>query len=127
MSDEPISPAVRALIAERIESVPELEAVLLLRADPHRAWTAEEAGQRLYVSTTVAAHVLAQLRERGFFDQTGETYRYAPESPELAAAVDDLATAYSRHLVAVTQLIHAKPSRSVREFADAFRLRRPRS
>jgi hypothetical protein len=126
MSDDLIPPAVRYLIAERIDSVPELEAVLLFRNDPTRTWTPEEAGQRLYVSTTVAAHVLAELRERGFFAQECERYRYAPASPELAAVLDDLAAAYSRQLVAVTQLIHAKASRSVRDFANAFRLRRPK-
>jgi hypothetical protein len=125
MADE-IPPSVRALIAERIESVPELEAILLFRRAAGRAWTAEEAGQRLYVSTTVAAYVLAELTERGFFEREGETYRYAPESPELAGVIDDLAAAYGRHLVAVTQLIHSKPSQSVRDFANAFRLRRPK-
>lgn len=126
MSDELIPPAVRALIAERIDSVPELEAVLLFRGEAERAWTPEEAGQRLYVSTTVAAHVLAALRDRGFFAHTGGTYRYAPTSPELAAVVDALALAYSQQLVAVTHLIHSKPSQSVRDFANAFRLRRPK-
>jgi hypothetical protein len=126
MSDELIPPAVRALIAERIDSVPELEAVLLFRAQPGRTWTPEQAGQRLYVSTTVAAHLLTELSERGFFAREGEIYRYAPESPELAAVVEELANAYSRHLVAVTLLIHSKPSQSVRDFANAFRLRRPK-
>src|SRR5262245_25820165 len=125
MSDDPISPAVRALIAERLDSVPELEAVLLFREHPSRAWTADQAGTRLYVSTTVAAHVLATLTDRGFFAATDGNYRYAPASPELAAAVAELADAYRTNLVAVTQLIHAKPSRSVRDFANAFRLWKP--
>ena len=126
MPDEIIPPAARALIAERIDSVPELEAVLLFRTEARRTWTPEEAGQRLYVSTTVASHVLAELADRGFFAREAEAYRYAPASPELAAAVDELASAYSRHLVAVTNLIHSKPSQSVRDFANAFRLRRPK-
>ena len=126
MTDDPISPAVRALLAERIDSVPELEAVLLLREDPTRGWTAEQAGTRLYVSTTVADYILATLAERGFFSPTDDTYRYLPATPEIADAVDQLATAYRRHLVAVTQIIHSKPSRNVRDFANAFRLRKPR-
>lgn len=126
MTDDLISPAVRALIAERLDSVPELEAVLLLREHAARGWTAEEAGTRLYVSTTVAAHVLATLAERGFFSATDATYRYAPATPEIADAVDQLAIAYRRHLVAVTEIIHSKPSRNVRDFANAFRLRKPR-
>lgn len=125
MTGDLIPNAVRELIAERLDSVPELEAVLLFRENPGRTWTAEEAGTRLYVSTTVAAHVLDTLAGRGFFTATGEAYRYQPESADLAMAVDQLADAYRRHLVAITELIHAKPSRQVRDFANAFRLRKP--
>lgn len=125
MADDAISPTVRRLIADRIDSVPELEAILLLRESRDHEWTAEEAGKRLYVSTVVAAHVLGTLVEREFVARTQDRYRYAPASPELAAAVDELAVTYARHLVAVTKLIHSKPSASVRQFSDAFRLRRP--
>lgn len=125
MLDQAIPEPVRRLIAERIDSVPELEAILLFRENRERAWTAEEAGKRLYVSTTVAAHVLQVLTERGFFAEAVGAYRYGPETPELAETIDLLANAYARHLVAVTQMIHSKPSQSVRDFADAFRLRRP--
>lgn len=126
MPDEPIPNTVRWVIAERIDSVPELEAILLLRDDPTRAWNAEEAGQRLYVSTNVASHVLGVLSERGFFVRAGDRYRYQPESPRLGVVVDQLAIAYARQLVAVTQMIHSKPSQNLRDFVDAFRLRKPK-
>ena len=125
MSEE-IPAAVQRLIAERLDSIPELEAVLLFREDSARAWTAEEAGRRLYVSTPVAAHILSTLGQRGFLVERDDLYRYAPESDELAAAVDQLSVAYRRRLVDVTHMVHSKPSRNVREFADAFRFRRPR-
>lgn len=124
MAADEIPEAARRLIAERIDSIPELEAVLLLREYRTREWTAAEAGARLYVSRTVAAHILSVLEARGFFSCTGQAYRYAP-SADVESAVDALATAYSNHLVSVTHLVHAKPSASVREFADAFRLRKP--
>ncbi|HYC56332.1 MAG TPA: hypothetical protein VEL28_15475 [Candidatus Binatia bacterium] len=115
---------VKRLIAEAIDSVPELEAVLLLREHSDRTWTAEQAGERLYVSKPVAAHVLSVLAERGFASESHGAYRYAPSSGDIALVVDQLATAYSRHLIEVTHLIHAKPSASVRRFAEAFRLRK---
>jgi hypothetical protein len=124
MQDTRIPEGVRRLIADRIDSIPELEALLLFRDNRERGWTAEDAGKRLYVSTLVAGYILGILSERGFFSNQGEQYLYAPESPELAAAVDQLATSYSRHLVAVTEIVHSKPSRNVLAFADAFRLRK---
>lgn len=126
MSDDELPDAVRRLIADRIDSIPELEALLLFRENRSREWGAEEAGKRLYVSTLVAAHILSVLCQRGFFASVGDRYRYEPESRELAGAVDHLAVAYSQHLVAVTQIIHSKPSQNVRDFANAFRLRRPK-
>lgn len=124
MASGEITETVKRLIAERIDSIPALEAIVLLREYRDRAWTAPEAGERLYVSKTVAAHVLAVLEGCGFFAYDGTSYRYAPISSDLEATVDELVSAYSRHLVAVTKLVHAKPSASVREFADAFRLRK---
>jgi hypothetical protein len=124
MQTEEIPEVVRRLILERIDLVPELEAVLLLREFPGRTWTADDAGQRLYVSRNVAVDVLDTLSNRGFFVREGDGYRYSPESPDLAAAVDLLALTYSKQLRAVTMLIHGKPGASVRQFAEAFRLRK---
>jgi len=123
VSDE-ISDSVKRLIAENIDSVPELEALLLLREHPDHGWTAGEAGARLYVSKHVAAYILNTLAQRGFARETSGSYRYAPATPEIASAVDHLAVDYSRHLIEVTHLIHAKPGASVRSFAEAFRLRK---
>ena len=119
-----IPDAVKRLIAERIDSVAELEAILLLRGERDRWWTALDAGRRLYVSTTVATHTLSVLSERGFLACDGERYRYEPREDDLDAVVDALSTSYSESLIAVTAAIHSKPSQSVRQFADAFRLRK---
>jgi hypothetical protein len=115
-----IPESVKLLILARIDSVPELETILLLREHAEQTWTAADAGQRIYVSHTVAAHILSQLAERGFLTESGSRYRYAPATDELRNTVDDLAKAYTHHLVEVTRMIHSKPSASVRQFADAF-------
>lgn len=119
-----IPEVVRRLILEFIGSVPELEAVLLLRSERDRNWTPEEAGARLYVSPTMAAHVLAQLEANGFLASAEGRYHYAPRNPDLDAAVSELASAYATNLIAVTHLIHNRPNTSVLQFAEAFRLRK---
>jgi hypothetical protein len=124
MAGSDIPEVVRRLIADKIDSIPELEAVLLLRKDRTRTWSIEESSKALFVSPVVAGYILGVLTERGFLACSDESYRYAPDSPVLEAAVDLLATTYSRRLVEVTHLVHAKPSASVRLFADAFRLRK---
>lgn len=124
MNEREIPEVVRRLIATSIDSVSQLEAILLLRNHRGQSWTAEEAGRRLYVSQTVAAYILAALSERGFFVEEAQGYRFDPRTPETDQAVAELAAAYSRDLIGVTHLVHAKPTPGVLEFAKAFRLRR---
>ena len=124
MRGDELPESVKRLITESIDSVPELEAIMLLRDQKAHEWTAAETGARLYVSATMAAYLLSVLSERGFFSHEGDVYRYAPVTPELEASVELLAESYSGALIAVTTAIHSKPSSSVRQFADAFRLRK---
>jgi hypothetical protein len=124
MSSGEISDAVRQFIVGHVDSVPELEAILLLREHRERAWTAQDASVRLYVSVTVAAHILGALAARGILAEGNLQFRYAPATPALDALVAELATTYTRNLIPVTQLIHSKPGPSVLRFADAFRMRK---
>ncbi|HET8938575.1 MAG TPA: hypothetical protein VFN67_34255 [Polyangiales bacterium] len=124
MTNDVVPEVVRKLIAERIDSIPELEAILLLRQYREKSWSVNDAGQALYVSATVATHVLNVLTERGFLACENQQFRYAPEDPDLEANVTLLASTYSKHLIAVTNIVHAKPSASVRLFAQAFRFRK---
>jgi hypothetical protein len=119
-----IPEAVRQLIADLIDSIAELETILLLRGHRDREWTAEEAGARLYVTAADAALLLSELAERGFLAERDQRYRYEPRTPELESSVDALASAYSTNLIGVTQLVHAKPAPGVLQFAKAFRLRK---
>jgi hypothetical protein len=124
MSGNEIPEVVRTLIATSIDSISELEAILLLRDHRNRAWTREEAGRRLYVSQLVAGYILEVLSNRGLFVQEGEGYRYAPRTPDIEHAADALAETYARNLIGVTHLVHAKPGPGVLEFARAFRFRK---
>lgn len=114
---------VRRLILEAIDSVAELEALLLLRETAGQAWTPDAASARLYVSRHVAAYSLSALAHRGLLKETDAGFIYEPLAPALGEDVAALAASYSQSLIAVTQLIHSKPPPSVQDFARAFRLR----
>lgn len=110
MTDTGIPEAVKQLISERIDTIPEIEMVLLLRLERAQSWSTGEAGARLHVNASVAAHILGVLTQRGFLAREHGQFHYAPESPELEAKVTQLAESYSRQLIAVTNLVHAKPT-----------------
>lgn len=125
--EEGISPEVRAFIAGQIESVVQLEMLLLLHADPMRAWSPDELAKELRIEPAWASAQLLLLAQRGLLsvaDSTGVAYRYGPNTPELAQAVDGLAKAYTDRRVTVISLIYSKPVDTLKTFADAFRLRK---
>lgn len=110
-------------ITRHIESVAQLEAMLLLRTNAAEVWSAELLSQRLYIREAEGATVLASLVECGIAQRDGNLFRYRPNSEELRKRMDRLADAYSRQLIPITNLIHAKPRR-IQQFADAFKFRK---
>jgi hypothetical protein len=81
--------------------------------------------KRLYVTEQEVAEVLVLLCHDGLLSVNERVYRYSGGTPEQQELVDRLSTLYSRQLIPVTNVIHAKPRR-IRQFADAFRFRKDR-
>jgi hypothetical protein len=133
MTDGIIPEDVRQFIVRHIDSVAQLEALLLLRAEAGREWAVGDVARRLYIGPQETAPLLRQLHADGLLSDAGDAplYRYAPASEELGRLVTRLAEVYSKHLVPVTHLIHSKPQPKpkpkVQEFADAFKLRKDES
>ena len=123
MTASELPPEVQRFILTSVPSVPFLEAVLLLRAEPQRSWDAGQLARHLYVPERAATELLAQLAETGIAASEGEGVRYAPTA-ELGELLDQVARAYSADLVAVSSLIHSRLDRRARRFADAFRFRK---
>jgi hypothetical protein len=122
MVDDGIPAELRDFIVRSIDSVGQLEALLLLRADPDKAWDVAQLAQRLYVNEAEAAAIFAHLVEQSFVIATAGSTRYDPENTQ-NRLIDQLAEAYARQLIPITNLIHAKP-RGIRAFADAFKIKR---
>ena len=127
MVDALIPDDVQAFLLKHIDSIAQLEALLLMRANATLPWVAETLAQRLYITPQDTAVLLERLRADGFLEvlpNPSSSYQYHPASNELAHMVDRVADLYAKYLIPVTNLIHAKPRIRVQEFADAFRLRK---
>jgi hypothetical protein len=125
MADDSLPDDLREFILRYIDSVAHLEALLLLHGNPEETWTVARSAQRLYVTEQQASDVLNRLCADGFLSCENDVYRYAGQSQEQRAVIDRLAEAYTRQLIPITNIIHARPRR-IREFADAFKFRKDR-
>ena len=126
MAEQFIPDDVTRFVLDKIDSVAQLEAVLLLRGDQKKEWSVAALAARLYISEAQTAELLLGLRAQGLAAGAQEptAYRYQPETAELTEMVDRLAEIYARQLVAITHLIHSKQKPRIQAFADAFRLRK---
>ena len=126
--DKPSIPEdIRRFVLTSIPSVPFLEALLLMHADPARPWRRDTLAQRLYVREKMAEGLLADLCAAGMAAPAGEcadAYCYRPDGAALSERIDRLADLYATHLVEVTLLIHSSLDRKAQQFADAFKWRK---
>lgn len=118
-----------------------LELLLHMRAERDAARSAAEIARQLRAGEEWARQELDRLVKQGLVGVVGAEgaegagvvegtpgamYRYVPARPELDAAVERLAALYPEWRVSIIQIILTAPSDPVRNFAEAFRLRKER-
>ena len=119
---------VDQFVENHIDTVPHLEAFLLLWNTYPKEWSIKDMAEGLFVTPESAKKILEDLTRQSLvvmIPKTPEVFRYKtePGREELVTLVDG---AYRRELIRISTLIHSKPSAAVREFAKAFRLKRDR-
>jgi hypothetical protein len=118
---------VARFIDDQIDSVPHMEALLLLWQSRPEHWDAEKLGSRIYVTSGTALEILRDLARRKLARATNENpgrFAYDDAWDKEGHLMARAATAYRQHLIAFAQRIHSKASGAVREFARAFEIKR---
>ena len=126
MTKPDIPAAVLEFISKRIDTVPQLETLLIMSADESRVWTVDDLAARTYVTVSDATAVLNDLHRRRLIAITedGQHYQFRPETEEERQIVAQTSIAYRHHLIQLATYIHSKASTSVKEFARAFALKK---
>jgi hypothetical protein len=123
ITGEPLPLELVEFLMSHIDSIAQLEALLLLRRTPDVRWSAAEMAKRLYISEPDALQILTHLEMHDCLGRHDEKYMFQPRSEELSRMIELVAEYYATQLIPMTNLIHAKPRR-IRQFADAFKLRK---
>ncbi|WP_428938556.1 hypothetical protein [Fontivita pretiosa] len=124
MAAEDIPQNVVSFLAEHIDSVVQLEALLLLHANPQQPKPAADVARELRIDPNWTEAALTKLAQSGLLESAAAGYRYAPRSPELDQTIAALAREYQTRRVTIISMIFSKPPDPIRQFADAFRLRK---
>jgi DNA-binding MarR family transcriptional regulator len=118
---------VEQFILQEMDTVPHLEALLLLWNSRPKEWTVEEMARALYVAPGTAHSILQRLARRGLIAASrGETesYCYEPASSKRDSLIEAVEATYRRDLIRIARMIHAAAKPAVREFAEAFRFKK---
>jgi hypothetical protein len=118
---------LKAFILKYVESVVDVELLILLTERREACWTPEEVARELRVEPAWAVSELARFASLGLVSETSATppvYRYGFRTADLETSVRDLIAMYRERRVSVIDLIYSRPSEAIRSFADAFRLRK---
>jgi hypothetical protein len=124
---EGLPPQLRAFLHSCIESIDQVELLMLLRGSD-RFRTARDVASESGVSAIAARRNLETLSARGLLEvRVGEetSYRYRPKSEELGRYCDLLAQHYITSRPAVLGFVATESRLSIKRFADAFKLRDP--
>jgi hypothetical protein len=126
---EPVVPLeVQQFVLDRINSIAQLEALLIMRNAPDTWWASSSLAERLYISEPTCRAELEGLKSQGLVlsrqEDIGWQFRYSPSTGDLREFVDRLVYYYAKHLVVISNLIHSKPRTRLHEFAEAFSLKK---
>ena len=118
---------VDRFILEEIDSVPHLEALLLLWRSAPRPFSAAQIAEKLYISAGQGAAIVEDLHRRGLIGSehnSAATFFYDPQNDSRNHLMKAVDATYRRELIRISGIIHSKPSPGVRAFANAFRFRK---
>ena len=115
---------VRLFVGRYVETLAQLELLLLIYNEKARRWTLPEISQALCFPPAMSAELLHALSTNGFVSTVEDGYQYRSIDPETDDLIARLGETYRTRRVAVTNEIYSKPINRLKSFADAFRFRK---
>jgi len=121
-----LPPSVQHFIADHIDSIEQLEVLLLLAKDVNRWWSVEELSVEL---RSTPRSIRKRLDDLCFLklarrnEGEPERFAYLVADAKLAETVSELARLYRQYRLAVVDLIFRKPRNKMLKFSQAFRLK----
>lgn len=122
-----ISDELKQLIYDHIDSVEQLDIMLLLRSQAERDWSVREIADHLRTNPASVERRLKALRALDILEETPsepQRFRYRTKTEKAASLMEELAAANKVRRHRVLELIFS-PTKRARNFADAFLVRNP--
>ena len=115
---------VDTFLRKHVDSIEGLELLLLLHFEPDTVWSVQDCADRLGIPPNICKRQLELLTSGGLLTTDSAGSRFGPKTPELRGQVRRLVQVYGERRIEVVNSIVGRSLDRIREFADAFRLRK---
>jgi hypothetical protein len=114
---------LRVFIRKYFNSISLLDVVFLLKKDPHKKWTPATVSVEMRTNHSYADSQLRELTAMKFVGhEEPDVFWYEPQTqPELLEQLEQL---YNSRRATVINFIYSQPIDSIRNFADAFKIKK---
>lgn len=124
MKPEELPSAVLRFIDESIQSVEQLETLLLFVSRPTERWTVESLSRELRSHPRSSKHWLESLSQKGFIEKVSDTDFMATTNIDLLVKLQLVQQTYNQYRVTIIERIFSKPNHRLQTLADAFKFRK---
>lgn len=112
-------------IVGSIDSVEQLEVLLLLRQNRSKKWTADQVNEIVRSSERSITNHLEKFGSLGLIsNEAGTDLFFYSADPEQDQLLEKVAAFYRDRRAAVIEYIYSKPIREIQSFSAAFKFRR---
>lgn len=117
---------IQQFLAQHIQSIHELEMLLLLYAEADKRWTIDMVANHLYIPSEVVEERLVDLSVRNLLRRVMEPKQGSVYTPrdEHHTFMQHLALHYKDRRVTMISFIFSRSDDTIRSFADAFKFRK---
>lgn len=116
---------IRDFLSEFIDSVSQLEILLMCSSEPQTAFSPEDISKNLRTHPMTAQKQLQSLVDKGLLASISDhKFIFRPKELELKDLIYKLASSYKIKPVAVVTFIYDKPTDKLKGFADAFKFKK---
>ena len=127
MTQHELPPLVLTFLAEHVDNLAQFQLLLRLVQGGDRWWDAASAARDVGITPQEAHAALDHLAKHNLLDIriTGDVrYQFCPGTDDLREAAQACFDEFRRKPVQILEVVTGRPRRSLRDFADAFRIRR---
>jgi hypothetical protein len=120
-----IPEGLRDFMKKYINSISLLEVLLMLKRDPARSWSAKDISNEMRTNPSYASAQLAELIALKLVIPADREEAFCFDSHSIhSAVIAELEELYSNRRPTIINFIYAPPIDSIRDFANAFKIKK---